>query len=150
MIVIIRRLEDRDVPELEEIFLAARRKAFSWINPETFQKKDFKEMTEGEVVFVAEGEQGDILGFLSVWEYEDPPFIHNLFVSPSYQRRGVGRLLIEELLSWLPPPYRLKCLSQNKAALAFYFKNHWVEICQDTCGEGAYFLLELPEDYRYS
>ena len=84
------------------------------------------------------------VGFVSVWEQDAIPFIHNLFVAQNHQRKGIGELLIQSLLDWLPLPYRLKCVFQNKGALAFYHKHGWVEIGRGIGEDGEYLLLELP------
>lgn len=143
--VAIRPLQEVDIPQLEELFLITRRETFYWEKWEKFHLKDFKKETEGECVFVAE-DANKIIGFISLWEKESPPFIHHLFIASEHQRRGVGKLLIESLLSWLPRPYRLKCLARNQGALAFYRKNQWIEIDRGLSEEGVYLLLEYNDE----
>jgi ribosomal protein S18 acetylase RimI-like enzyme len=104
----IRKANDLDIPQLEELFLITRRQTFRWEKPNKFKLNDYKKATEGETVFVAEDSDGKILGFVSVWEKDNPPFIHHLFVASDQQRQGIGAALIRSLFSWLPRPYRLK------------------------------------------
>ena len=137
----IRRAEESDVPQLETLFLRTRQQTFHWEHPDKFKLEDYRKATVGETIFVAE--EGAIVGFLSVWDQETPPFIHHLFVSPEHQRKGIGTQLIRNLYSWLPPPYRLKCLIRNEKALSFYRKNGWIELDEGSSEDGDYFLLEL-------
>lgn len=140
----IRRAETSDTSQLETFFLVTRRCTFRWENPDKFKLEDFKQSTSGETIFVAEDEYATIVGFVSVWELDAIPFIHHLFVAPNHQRKGIGELLMESLLTWLPPPYRLKCVSKNSEALAFYRKHGWIEVGQGSGEDGEYLLLELP------
>ncbi len=141
----VRKVQDADIPQLEELFLDTRKKTFHWENPEKYQLEDFKKETEGEAVFVAVDDTQKIVGFISVWDKENPPFIHHLFVAPGHQRAGIGKLLISSLFSWLPLPYRLKCLARNRNARVFYLTNHWIEVERGISEEGTYLLLELRE-----
>ena len=140
----IRKAETGDTPQLETLFLVTRQRTFHWENPDKFKLEDFKQSTAGETIFVAEDESSTIVGFVSVWEQDAVPFIHHLFVAPNHQRKGIGELLMESLLTWLSPPYRLKCVSKNREALAFYHKHGWVEVGQGIGEDGEYLLLELP------
>lgn len=144
----IRKAEPGDVRTLAQLFLDCRRATFDWEDPSKFQLQDFEKQTVGEVVFVAVGEKGRILGFISVWAEETPPFIHHLFISPQHQNNGVGQLLIESLTSWLPLPYHLKCLVKNIKALSFYRKKGWKEVGRGLTEEGEYLLLELSPPSR--
>lgn len=140
----IRKAETSDTPQLETLFLVTRQRTFHWENPDKFKLEDFKQSTSGETIFVAEDEGSTIVGFVSVWEQDAVPFIHHLFVAPNHQRKGIGELLMESLLTWLPLPYHLKCVSKNREALAFYRKHGWVEVGQGIGEDGEYLLLELP------
>ena len=140
----IRKAEVGDIPELETLFLVTRQCAFNWESPDKFKLEDFKKSTFGETIFVAEDDSSIIVGFISVWQQDTIPFIHHLFVAPNHQRRGIGKQLIERLFTYLPLPYRLKCMSKNKAASAFYHKHGWVEVGKGLSEDGEYLLLELP------
>ncbi|MBI3237096.1 MAG: GNAT family N-acetyltransferase [Chlamydiales bacterium] len=141
--ITIRRSNDNDIPQLEKLFLITRQQTFVEENPNKFTLEDFKKTTVGELIFVAEDQDGKILGFISIWE--EDKFIHHLFVTPGHQRKGIGGLLIRSLLPWLPLPYRLKCIAKNKEALAFYQKTGWIEVERGIGEDGEYFLLELAE-----
>lgn len=140
----IRRANEKDIPQLENLFLVSRKKAFPWEDSGKFKKEDYLQSTAGESVFVAEDNDGQILGFISIYEEDSPPFIHNLYVLPAHQRKGVGRMLIESLIPWLEGPYRLKCLIRNRNALLFYLTQGWKILEQGNSEKGDFFVLELP------
>lgn len=136
----IRPATPADLPALRELFLSVRRHTFVWQSPDLFQLEDFDTQTEGERVFVAEA--GDrIAGFISVWEPDD--FIHHLFVDVGHMRRGVGRALLRALPGRSVRAYRLKCLSCNKAALAFYQSHGFMETGRGVSAEGEHIVLSL-------
>ncbi|HEY2810986.1 MAG TPA: GNAT family N-acetyltransferase [Rhabdochlamydiaceae bacterium] len=140
--ITIRHSNDNDIPQLEKLFLITRQQTFVWESPDKFKLEDFKQATAGETILVAEDDDV-IIGFISVWTQDAIPFIHHLFVSPYHQRKGIGNLLMQDLLTRLPLPYRLKCVTKNKDALAFYQKQGWIEIGQGVSADGDYLLLEL-------
>jgi predicted acetyltransferase len=140
----IRKSKEIDIPQLEKLFLVTRQQTFNWEKPDKFKLTDYKNATEGETVFVAEEDNGEVIGFVSVWEKDTHPFIHHLFIAPDHQKKGIGALLIRNLFAWLPLPYRLKCVLKNQDALAFYLKNKWLEIDRGIGEDGEYVLLELP------
>jgi ribosomal protein S18 acetylase RimI-like enzyme len=139
----IRKAAIDDTPALEILFLITRQHTFHWESPDKFKLEDFKQSTAGETILVAEDKDASIVGFISVWEQDSIPFIHHLFVAPNHQRKGIGKLLMQSLLTRLTPPYRLKCVTKNKGALAFYQKQGWIEIGQGISEDGDYLLLEL-------
>lgn len=137
----IRTAEDRDQWVLSEVFLLTRRQAFYWIDPLEFKKSDFNTQTEGEDIYVTETPEGVVVGFISVWEPER--FVHHLFIHPDYQGRGLGKGLLSHISKLYGLPLRLKCMSQNKAALAFYRKQNWIETGKGQNENGEYINLAL-------
>lgn len=137
----IRRATVADCPDLSEIFLAARRQAFTWCDPASFHAGDFMDQTIGEAIYLAHDAESRTLGFISIWEQDR--FVHHLYVAPEHQGRGVGTHLLHSLHTWLPFPYRLKCLLANTAARALYDKCGWreIEIGSDPLGD--YVLMEI-------
>ncbi|MEK7953794.1 GNAT family N-acetyltransferase [Luteolibacter soli] len=131
-----------DQAALADLYLRSRRAAFTWRNPEDFQLDDFTRDTEGELIHLAEYEDGTLLGFISLWEAEN--FIHHLFVCPDHLRQGIGLILLTDLQQRIPGPFRLKCLTANLPALAFYRDIGWTEVDQGTSDDGEYLLLESP------
>jgi ribosomal protein S18 acetylase RimI-like enzyme len=143
----IRKAVSDDIPQLERLFLEVRQATFTWENPNKFKLEDFRKSTKGETIFLAENDDEQIIGFISVWEHDCPAFIHHLFVSKAHQRQGIGRLLIDSISASIQLPYRLKCLVKNKNALNFYIKNNWSIVDKGFSEEGDYLLLELPIAY---
>ncbi|WP_367187367.1 GNAT family N-acetyltransferase [Rhizobium oryzicola] len=137
--MIIRPAELRDLPDLRDLFLRSRRAAFVWEMPSTFALEDFDKETDGETITIsADGDR--VTGFSSVWEPSN--FIHHLHVDPLYVGRGIGRSLLSALPGWKSVRYQLKCVSANRAALAFYLANGFVEIGQGEANNHEYRLLE--------
>jgi GNAT superfamily N-acetyltransferase len=139
----IRPATEADHPRLARIFLDARVQVFHGCDPSLFQLDDFITQTEGEVIHVAVDEDGQLLGFVSVWRQDG--FIHHLFVDPSQQRRGVGTALLKSLHEWLPFPHRLKCLMANSSARAFYLKSGWRDVSLGADSLGEYALMEFAQ-----
>ncbi len=139
MQISVRRAEPKDHPSLARIFLEARKNAFTWQDAAAFTLADFVHQTRGEILILAEDENGTVLGFISVWEPDS--FVHHLFVDPLFQGRGIGTRLLESLRVWLPPPHRLKCLLANTRAHSFYLRKGWTEIAR--AGAGAEVYAEL-------
>jgi GNAT superfamily N-acetyltransferase len=138
--MLIRPALPTDQAALADLYLRSRRAAFTWRDPEDFQLDDFTRDTEGEFIHLAESEDGLLLGFLSLWEPDR--FIHHLFITPDHLRQGIGQALLADLHQRLPGPFRLKCLTANLPALAFYQKLGWSKIDRRTSVDGDYLLLE--------
>ena len=102
--------------------MEARRVAFPWRPPETFQPEDFERDSLDESIFVAE-RRGRVAGLLSLCPEER--FIHLLFVAPAEHRKGVGRALLAHSMAVLGPRVWLKCQQKNFNALAFYKSQGW-------------------------
>ena len=138
----VRPASPADHPALAQIFLQVRRTTFTWQDPGSFRLEDFASATEGEAIHVAENPGGVIAGFISVWEPEK--FVHHLFVADGHRGRGVGPALLEGLSRRHAGPFRLKCVAENAAALAFYRRQGWTVIGEGEADEGLYFLMESP------
>lgn len=102
---------------------------------------DFDRETAGESVLVA-CDQAQVVGFVSVWTPDH--FIHHLHVDPAFQRQGVGRELLRSLPGWPGTSYRLKCLTANGPALAFYAANGFTQVGEGAAGRERFLLLESP------
>jgi ribosomal protein S18 acetylase RimI-like enzyme len=134
------KFNEANLNKLRELYLKVRKSTFTWLNTENYSLLDFDKHTEGEVVYMAVSD-GELLGFISIWEPEN--FIHNLFVSKVNQRQGIGESLLDYVRKLNDRPYRLKCIIENTNAVNFYKKNHF-EI--ESTGEdevGKYFVMIL-------
>ncbi|KAB2968974.1 MAG: GNAT family N-acetyltransferase [Zoogloea sp.] len=134
----IREFEEADRAALRLLYLASRNAAFTWSAIESFQAGDFDIHTDGERILVAEG-NGAILGFASIWEPDS--FLHNLFVHPSFTRKGVGRALLAGCAKHFSGPPTLKCMKANTQALQFYASQGWSTLREETGPDGPYFLM---------
>jgi GNAT superfamily N-acetyltransferase len=141
----IRPFRESDRQPLRELFLVTRDATFVWAVG-SHRLEDFDEATAGETIFVAcEGER--VVGFASVWEADS--FLHNLFVHPDAQGRGIGKALLAACAPVFRRRPTLKCQQRNVRALAFYARQGWEIVEQGASEEGDYWLLAgRPEGQR--
>ena len=116
----------------------------AWLPPHARLRVEFTEVSNGEIVHVIKADAGELAGFVAVYEPES--FVHHLFVAPQYQRRGLASLLLSSLHTWLPMPWRLKCIRGNTDALSFYGANGWKEVGAGESEEGPYLVLEYNQE----
>jgi GNAT superfamily N-acetyltransferase len=109
----IRTFAERDRAALRKVFVAARDAAFVWAPPGSHRPKDFDATISGEIVLVAVADRAPI-GFASIWQPDS--FLHNLFVHPGFQGRGVGSALLAACAPYFHATATLKCLKRNRAA----------------------------------
>jgi GNAT superfamily N-acetyltransferase len=114
-----------------------------WIPEDAPRDTDFKRNSGGESVFVCCTDDDRVTGLLSV--YVGGAFIHHLYVDPAHQGQGTGAALLDSLKTWLPQPWRLKCVVANAPARAFYARLGWVEIETNVGSQGPYVVLRLGE-----
>lgn len=134
----VREFDEADRAPLRLLYLASRKAAFTWSAIESFQAGDFDIHTDGERILVAEG-NGSLLGFASIWEPDC--FLHNLFVHPSFTRKGVGRALLAGCAKHFSAPPTLKCMKANTKALQFYASQGWRALREEVGPDGPYFLM---------
>ena len=121
----IREANNEDTYALEEIFLITRQNTFIHTPSDNFKIGDYKKSTEGEEVWLSE-ENGNIIGFISLWLPDN--FIHNLFVHPNCQGRGIGKELLIKAEERLSRPIELKVRIDNQNACIFYKKHGYKKI----------------------
>ncbi|MEN9657632.1 MAG: hypothetical protein RL571_1097 [Pseudomonadota bacterium] len=129
-----------DYPAIQAIHEECR-SAAEWLPASGRLTSSFAQASIGEDVFVAIGEDKQLIGFVSVWMAE--PFIHHLYIKPSHQRFGIGRALLIALQQWLPLPWQLKCLIKNTAALDFYLSQGWIAVGTGEGEDGIFITLQL-------
>ena len=101
---------------------------------------EFSAQTKGEEILVAKV-NGEDVGFVSVWCQDN--FIHHLFVAPKYQRKNIGKALLQECQKRYGLPLSLKCPEANKEACSFYERNGWAIKSRDMDDAGPYILYWL-------
>ena len=139
----IRPATAKDRAAIQRIYSRCLARA-RWFASRPGSKPDIARDSAGEVLHVAVGEDGRILGFVSV--YERDSFIHHLFVNPEAQGHGVGTMLLRSLEPWLPFPWGLKCVAANTEAMRFYLERGWIAAGCGTGEQGDYALLALVRE----
>ncbi len=124
---------------MRQIYLESRRQQFHWANPDEMALQDFDRDTEEEHILVAE-QAGHILGFVSLYVPEN--FIHLLFVHPDHFGKGAGTRLLAAAALEMNTPLRLKCVSENIRALAFYERNGWKKVIEEEKNGEKYWVME--------
>lgn len=124
------------------IYLETRRACFFWLDGAALRLGEFDASVAGETLWVAE-RNGAVAGFASVWEPET--FLHNLFVAPAAQGRGLGGALLSRVEAAAGGrTLRLKCDAANGHAMAFYRRRGWrIEERGVQDGRG-YLLMRAP------
>lgn len=143
----IRLFTESDRPFLRTLYLAARRHSWTWLKGDAWQLEDFDAVILGETVLVAEL-AGHRAGFAGVLDNDN--FLHSLFVDPAFQGRGVGSALLAAAQQLFTSTGALKCLAQNRAALAFYEKHGWHQEARGESEQGEYVLMHFPLTARAS
>ncbi len=138
----VRLATEKDHAPCARIFLAARQATFHWQPPESFRLADYDDTVRDDEVWVAEIDVA-VVGFASIDLASS--FIHDLFVDPSRQRRGVGTRLLERVNG----AARLLCLAANGPALTFYRRNGWAEEARGKHERGPFVVFrKLPARRR--
>ena len=141
----VREFSESDRDALRELFVLAHRQARNGALPGAIGPGDFDRSIEGERVLVAV--QAEVpIGFASIWEPDN--FLHNLFVHPRFQRRGVGNALLaacEKIFSGAPS---LKCIKANTDARRFYESQGWVVSYEAEGPDGTYLLMQRARANR--
>lgn len=137
----IQKAQKEDYDELRKIFLKTRQENFNWMEYDSIKLEDFDSSTEGELILTAKI-GNDIAGFVSIWE--EDKFIHNLFVSSNFKRRGVGKALIDQSVKEVGLPLTLKCVRVNVNALNFYLSQGWT-IEEEVIENEPYYLMKYED-----
>ncbi|TDR80223.1 GNAT family N-acetyltransferase [Paludibacterium purpuratum] len=140
--VIVRPASEHDWPVLELIFQLSRQAAFHWQSSADFIQGQLRAQSEGECIWVAEENDGRIVGFVSVWPAND--FIHHLYTAPDRQGLGIGPALLRALPDWGQRRYTLKCLALNLPARRFYDRQGFQALELGDGEDGPYWLLAHP------
>ncbi|MCM4153924.1 N-acetyltransferase [Arenibacter sp. N53] len=131
----IKDFEESDREKLRQIYLEVRQTNFNWLDQESFRLSSFDKDTEGEYILVAKVDN-EIVGFTSLWLKDN--FIHHLYISKPFQRKGIGTELLNRVIEKLGSNVSLKCLIKNELGINFYLKHGWQPIGKGRSIEGEY------------
>ncbi|PLP61250.1 GNAT family N-acetyltransferase [Mesorhizobium loti] len=137
----IRLSAKRDTARLVDIWLAAVRATHHFLTEDDieFFLPRLRDLHISALeVHVAEGDDGDLLGFAGL----DGANLEMLFVDPTHHGRGIGKLLIDHAVA-----LKVDVNEQNPGALAFYLKCGFTQVGRSELdGSGKPFpLLHLAQ-----
>jgi ribosomal protein S18 acetylase RimI-like enzyme len=95
---------------------------------EEWRRRFETEIAVEEQVYVAEVD-GRIAGFLAVKDEDGGGgYLHEIFVAPAFQRRGIGSVLMALAKELAPAGLCLHTLQRNTQASAFYQRHGFVPV----------------------
>jgi GNAT superfamily N-acetyltransferase len=141
--IIVLEAKEVDYEALRDIYLKVRQDAFHWEESNKLTLADFDTSTEGELILTASIDQV-IIGFASIWVPDK--FIHNLFVRPEFQGKGVGTALIKEAVTKVGLPLTLKCVKENTPAIGYYQSHNWRIMKEDRDEHGPYYWMKYGDE----
>ncbi|OBX26072.1 hypothetical protein A9996_07070 [Gelidibacter algens] len=135
----ITHFEENDREQLKLMYLEVRQTNFTWLSKESFNLSSFDKDTDGEFILVAKV-KNEIVGFVSVWLNDN--FLHNLYISNDFQRKGIGRILLNSAIELVNSDLTLKCLKKNVLGVRFYLKQEWEPVSEGVSNEGEYIVFK--------
>lgn len=124
---VIRRYAEHDLPQVLDIWEAAAREVYTFFPGEFWQAERCRVATlylPASETWVCEADMR-LVGFVSLLGNE----VGGLFVQPKFQRRGVGRALLE-IVQQLRPMLEVDVFTENPLAIKFYKRHGFFEICE--------------------
>jgi GNAT superfamily N-acetyltransferase len=96
--VVIRAAEDRDIPRLQSIEIAADALLLDLLHPTDWERAPSGEAraSMSGFILVADSADGELVGFAHVLVGEGYAHLEQLSVIPERGRQGLGRALVEE------------------------------------------------------
>lgn len=120
----IRKMEEKDIPDVLQIWLETNIKAHSFIEKEywTGNYEMVKQILPEAEVYVYEDEKnGQIVGFIGM----NNQYVEGLFVKESAQSRGIGKQLLDYAKS-RKTELRLGVYQKNVRAMRFYLRENFL------------------------
>ncbi len=130
----IRKMEEKDIPDVLQIWLETNIRAHNFIEKEywTGNYEMVKQILPEAEVYVYEDEKnGQIAGFIGM----NNQYVEGLFVKESAQSRGIGKQLLDHAKS-RKTELRLGVYQKNMRAVRFYLRENFLiqaeEMDEDT------------------
>ena len=130
----IRKMEEKDIPDVLQIWLETNIRAHNFIEKEywTGNYEMVKQILPEAEVYVYEDEKnGQIAGFIGM----NNQYVEGLFVKESAQSRGIGKQLLDHAKS-RKTELRLSVYQKNMRAVCFYLRENFLiqaeEMGEDT------------------
>jgi ribosomal protein S18 acetylase RimI-like enzyme len=111
----VRRARSDELGACADLYVRVLSETFTWLPHERHNREDFLRAAREEEIYVAV-EDGRILGLAGF--YRPQTFLHSLYVDA--RGRGVGKALLDHVLSVADGPLSLKVQAPNRRAQAFY------------------------------
>jgi GNAT superfamily N-acetyltransferase len=134
----VRSARSDELGPCADLYVRVLRDTFTWLPPERHRREEFLTAAREEEVYVAL-EAGVILGIAAV--YRPQNFLHSLYVER--RGRGVGKALLDHVLSLATAPLSLKVQAPNRRAQQFYAREGFscVEMGRDPGSDVAWLRL---------
>lgn len=120
----IRKMEEKDISDVLQIWLETNIEAHSFIDKEywTGNYEMVKQILPEAEVYVYEAEKsGQIAGFIGI----NDQYVEGLFVKESAQSRGIGKQLLDHAKS-RKTELRLGVYQKNMRAVRFYLRENFL------------------------
>ena len=117
----IRRARPEELAACAEIYVRVLTDTFTWVPPDRHRAEDFLKAAREEEIYVAveNGEgAGRIVGMAAL--YRPQRFLHSLYVTE--RGRGIGKALLDHVITAAGGALSLKCQAVNTLAQAFYVR----------------------------
>ncbi|HEY8573713.1 GNAT family N-acetyltransferase [Phenylobacterium sp.] len=111
----VREARPDELADCAELYVRVLRETFTWLPKDRHDKADFLRFAREEETYVAV-EDGRIVGVAGFFRPQN--FLHSLYVDA--RGKGVGKALLDHIVSVADGPVSLKVQEPNRRAQAFY------------------------------
>ena len=133
----LRPAEPNDAERVADILIDSRR-TFLPFAPSAHTEEEVREwvrailLPSGGVTLAVEDRE--TVGVLAISQTEGVTWLDQLYLDPEYIGRGIGTIMLENLLQNIQEPLRLYTFQENQGARRFY-ERHGFQAIQFTNGE---------------
>lgn len=134
----LRRATDADADSIAEVYLRSRKELVACAplvhSDQSVREWIREKLIPGGDVTVASVD-GVVVGFVAMSRSSECSWIEQLYLLPTYTRRGIGTALLDHAKHELPPPIRLYTFQCNETARHFY-EHHGFRAVAHSDGSG--------------